>query len=116
MKEIKIELSKEDKEMLQEALDFKSNFYKSFEYDDGCGNILPGDISITHQSVSHEGRILRNAFLSTKIRVYGYDDMNYSNYLGLVEYTSKPENVKNILFGEHIIVNQISGERILILI
>lgn len=114
MSKIKVIFNESDMEMLDEAKEHKNFLYKDFEYTDSKGNVIPGDITINPQKVISDGKVLKDKFLKVNLRIYSYDNMIHSHYLGVSDYIVEPKNVEKLLFGEHIIVNQIDGERVII--
>lgn len=113
---IKVDVVLDTKEIasLEGAKACNELLFKEFNFNNSNGEELYGVISVTPQRVATRGSLLKGNFLLVKVCLFGYEDMIHTRYLGVTEYVIESKNLEKVLFGEHIIVNQISGDRVLI--
>lgn len=113
---IKVDIVLDTKELttLEEVKSCNELLFKEFKFNDSNGEELYGAISVSPQRVATGGSLLKDKFLLVKVCLFGYEGMIHTRYLGVTEYVIESKNLEGVLFGQHMIVNQISGDRVLI--
>lgn len=87
---------------------------KEIMFNDGEEEYCIGDLSINPQRVTDGVKVLKNKYLSVSIKLAGYPDQLHIRNLCKVEYLIEPKDLDKLLYGEHMVVNPRTGDRIII--
>lgn len=113
MVEIKIKLTDEDIEILNNLKERKGYFLKDIKYEEKY-NI--GYITINPKRLIGEDYVCVDDFFELKFYFGAHEDEELIKNSAILTYTLAYENIIKVLIGQHLFANTTDGERISIMI
>lgn len=105
-------LNKKDLLDIEDIKRCSSFFMKEIMFDDGKEKYSIGILSAIPQRVTDGVKVLDKKHLSVSIKLAGYPDQPYIKNLCKVEYLIEPGDLDKLIYGEHVVVNPRTGDRI----